>query len=55
MMPSPKATGQRRLGEIIVREAAEEACGHLSEAAFDNCVFDVMAIGDLDIANAGAV
>ena len=52
LMPSPKTAGQRRLGETIAKNTAEEACSHLSGKAFDNCVYDVMKIGDVEIAEA---
>ena len=46
---------RRRLEEqTISKEAAEMACGHFSGGKFDACVFDVIAVGDLDIAQAGA-
>jgi hypothetical protein len=48
------AEKKRRLGEGLARQKAEIACGRFSGAAFENCVFDVMAVGDIDIANAGA-
>ena len=45
-LPSVDAKeGRRRLGETVARSAAERACSHFSGAAFENCVFDVMAIG----------
>lgn len=50
-----KQSLRRRLGAATVsREAAEEACAHLSGASKDACVEDVISIGDLDIASAGA-
>jgi len=44
----------RRLGESIARTAAEKACAHLSGKSKEACVFDVMAVGDVDIARAGS-
>ena len=45
----------RRLGENSVsRDAAEQACAHLGGESKDACIFDVMAVGDLDIAQMGA-
>lgn len=44
---------RRRLGESIVEEAAQAACAHWG----DNkhlCMYDVMATGDLELAQAGA-
>lgn len=52
VLPTPKTTQERRLGETIPRQTAEEACSHMSGAAFDNCVHDVMAMGDVDVARA---
>ena len=47
----------RRLGEAkITQEEAETACAHLGNkdsAEKAACVFDVLATGDLDIAQAG--
>ena len=55
MMPAPKsASASRRLGENIAKEAAELACAHKTGAQFNNCVYDVMAIGDLELAQAGS-
>jgi hypothetical protein len=45
---------RRRLGEGLAREKAERACAHFSGEQFENCVFDVMAVGDIEIAQAGA-
>ena len=41
--------GRRRLGESIAREAAEKACEHWEDMK-EQCVFDIMAAGDLDLA-----
>ena len=46
----PPATEGRRLGESISDEAAEKACAHLTGDLFDNCVFDVQALADLEAA-----
>ena len=48
--------GRRRLGESIARAADEKACTHLKDnkQRMAACVFDVMAAGDFDIAQAGA-
>ena len=54
ILPSAE-TKQRRLGEAkVTRIDAERACGLLSGQSFDNCVVDVMEVGDLDLAQAGA-
>jgi hypothetical protein len=50
----PVATVEsRRLGEGISREAAEEACAQLEGKSRSLCVSDVIASGDLDVANSG--
>ena len=46
-------TQQRRLGESIAQEAAELACEHWGNNK-DLCVYDVIAMGDLELAQAGA-
>jgi len=46
---------KRRLGEGISVHDAELACGQYPKGSgFEECVHDVIAIGDLDVANAGA-
>jgi hypothetical protein len=55
-MPAPKKVSQlrRRLSESTVEElAAEKACAHWVEGK-DDCVFDVLVTGDLDMAVVGA-
>ena len=52
-MPGPTKES-RRLGESIAEEAAAEACGHYDGAEMDMCIYDVMASGDLELAQAGA-
>jgi hypothetical protein len=45
----------RRLGSIIAEELAEKACRQWrGEEDITRCIFDVMATGDLDMAEAGA-
>ena len=45
----------RRLGEhVITKDIAENVCSHLSGAQFKNCVYDVVASGDVEVAQAGA-
>jgi hypothetical protein len=53
--PATESRGlRRRLSESSVEElAAEKACAHLGERK-DDCVFDVLATGDLDMATAGS-
>ncbi|CAB9519251.1 expressed unknown protein [Seminavis robusta] len=51
-MPSHGKVG-RRLGESIAEAAAEKACEHWGDLK-DQCVYDVMAAGDLELAEAGA-
>jgi hypothetical protein len=54
-LPGPTATKGRRLGETIATEAAIKACEKYASADYkDDCVHDVMATGDLDLAAAGA-
>jgi hypothetical protein len=55
-MSTPKATGmlRRRLSESSVDElAAEKACEHWGEGK-DDCVFDALMTGDLEMAMVGA-
>ena len=55
-MPTPVQASQlrRRLSESSVDElAAEKACEHWGEGK-DDCVFDVLTTGDLDMAVVGA-
>lgn len=55
VMPDPAKKSERRLGEGISREAAEAACAKWrSEETKDACIYDVIATGDLDLAEAGA-
>lgn len=43
-----------KLGEPTVTKAqAEKACSRLPKGEREACVFDVMATGDLDMADAG--
>ena len=55
-LPSPKRQSvKRRLGETISVEAAEMACSHIKEGhGHEQCVYDVIATGDLGAAQAGA-
>jgi hypothetical protein len=57
-MPTPKTTDmlRRRLLEIssVDELAAEEACAHWGEQGKDDCVFDVLTTGDLEMAVVGA-
>jgi hypothetical protein len=56
IMPTPVEASQlrRRLSESSVDEiAASRACEHWGEGK-DDCVFDVLATGDLEMAKAGA-
>jgi hypothetical protein len=55
-MPPPKLVSQvrRRLSESTTDEvAAEKACAHWSKGK-DDCIFDVLATGDLEMAIGGA-
>ncbi len=54
-MPSPKATStlRRRLSESPVDQlTAEKACEHWGKGK-DECVFDVLSTGDLEMATDG--
>lgn len=49
--PSATDTSRRRLGEGVSMEDAERACAHHEDSQKrDMCVFDVVAMGDLEIA-----
>ena len=52
-LPDPKTEGRRRLGQSISEEVARKACAHWGDAV-DQCVFDVMATGDLEYAQEAA-
>lgn len=55
ILPSLEATQRRRLGESRAeKDAAEAACSQFSGVEFDECVYDVMSTGDLEVAQAGA-
>ena len=50
-MPSSTST-QRRLGEhVISREQAKAACSQASASDFNDCMFDVIATGDVAMAD----
>lgn len=51
-MPGP-AKESRRLGEALAEEAAATACDHYDGNEKDMCIYDVMASGDLELAQAG--
>jgi hypothetical protein len=54
-MPNPVKEQRRHLGESISIEAAKKACEKLSvRGAIEACIYDVIATGDLSVANAGA-
>ena len=50
--PSVTEASQRRLAETISMDAAEVACARYKGASKDRCVFDVIAMGDLEVAEA---
>ncbi len=52
ILPDPSAAS-RRLGDSVSHEAAEKACDHWMPYEKEHCIFDVMATGDLDLANPG--
>lgn len=49
-MPAPKDISSRRLGESIAESAAEKACAHWGDQK-DQCVFDVLAMNDIEVAS----
>ena len=54
-LPDITQKQSRRLGEnTVFRKQAELACASWDEATRDNCIHDVIATGDLDLAAAGA-
>jgi len=53
IMPSPRKDTARRLGASVAKEAAEKACEHWGPNTKDLCVKDVLAMGDLEVAQAG--
>jgi hypothetical protein len=57
ILPSTKAEARhRRLGASIVKDQAEKVCAKWNkddDQAYKNCVYDVLASGDLEIAEAG--
>jgi hypothetical protein len=54
ILPSPKKDSSRRLGESLVKEAAEKACAHWAPEEVDMCIYDVMVSGDFELAAAGS-
>lgn len=52
VLPGPRSANQRRLEEIVQEASAEAACAYLMQerSRFDNCVVDVMAFGDVEVA-----
>lgn len=46
--------GRRRLGSSIALKAAEQACAHWTKHQKE-CIYDVMATGDLELARAGSL
>lgn len=49
-MPAPKDISSRRLGESIAESTAEKACAHWGDQK-DQCVFDVLAMNDIEVAS----
>ena len=51
LLPSAKHATSRKLGQSVIdKESAKRACAGLKGSAFSFCVGDVMATGDLDMA-----
>ena len=46
------AEKSRRLGEYMARETAEAACARFTGQRLKNCISDVLATGDVDVADA---
>ena len=56
ILPKPVAESRRLGGSLVSKDAAEEACAHFSNKLDqEHCVFDVIATGDLEMAQAGAI
>ena len=58
LLPDPasnNARRRRRLGETVARDSAEQACAHWDETEQEHCIYDVMASGDMDLANLAGV
>jgi len=55
-LPSPNGQSIKcRLGETVSSEAAETACSHVKEGhGHEQCVYAVIATGDIGAAQAGA-
>lgn len=55
ILPSESKKEARRLGDHgVSEEAAKLACAKFQGSTFESCVHDVMATGDLEVADAGA-
>ena len=50
ILPEATMDTQRRLGASIAKTRAEEACSHAEGGLQEDCVFDVMATGDVELA-----
>lgn len=57
ILPNVEQNESRRLGQGISEGTAKAACAHLKadEHAFHNCIYDVTATNDIDMADAGAM
>ncbi|GAX27590.1 hypothetical protein FisN_13Hu321 [Fistulifera solaris] len=56
LMPEHKMTSRRQLAEAMMSfEEASAACSDWDEETRDACIYDVMATGDLSMAEAGAM
>ena len=51
----PEVKGRRRLGEAMPMEDAEDACAQYEGAKKDMCIFDVVAMNDVDAAHVHGV
>lgn len=44
---------RRRLGQMVSEDEAETACAHWKKEDIDSCIMDVLATGDVELAEAG--
>ena len=52
VMPEPKAASRRLGASSLIQESAKKACMEAGAANIEFCIRDVMATGDLDMAEA---
>lgn len=54
ILPSSSASDSRRLTGTASHDAAIAACDEWPENEKENCIYDVMATGDFELAEAGS-